>query len=66
MNDSKSNAERQRVNLELDHQSNPRIRMESVMFLILTQILIFGGGIATALFVVTILGSEIKTDPIVG
>lgn len=40
--------------------------MESVMFLILTQILIFGGGIATALFVVTILGSEIKTDPIVG
>ena len=41
-------------------------RMESVMFLILTQVLVFGGGIATALFVVTIVGSEIKADPIVG
>ena len=36
------------------------------MFLILTQVLVFGGGIATTLFVVMILGSEIKTDPIVG
>ena len=36
------------------------------MFLILTQVLVFGGGIATALFAVMILGSEIKTDPIVG
>lgn len=36
------------------------------MFLILTQVLVFGGGIAMALFVATILGSEIKTDPIVG
>jgi len=36
------------------------------MFLILTQVLVFGGGIATTLFVATILGSEIKTDPIVG
>ena len=40
--------------------------MESVVFLILTQVLVFGGGIATALFVVTIVGSEIKADPIVG
>ena len=36
------------------------------MFLILTQVLVFGGGIATALFVVTIVGSKIKADPIVG
>ena len=36
------------------------------MFLILTQVLVFGGGIATGLFVLLILGSEIKTDPIVG
>ena len=41
-------------------------RTESVMFLILTQLLIIGGGIATTLFVVTIVGSEIKADPIVG
>ena len=36
------------------------------MFLILTQVLVFGGGIATILFVATIVGSEIKTDPITG
>ena len=36
------------------------------MFLILTQALVFGGGIATILFVATIVGSDIKTDPIVG
>lgn len=36
------------------------------MFLILTQILMFGGGLATALFAFTVIGPAAKSDPITG
>jgi hypothetical protein len=36
------------------------------MFLILTQLMMLGGGLAMALFAFTVIGPAAKSDPIVG